>query len=81
MLWGIWLVSIFIAAIIGGTRGSPVGGALLGIFLGPIGVLAAFGLRSTKVAKCPMCKEWIQKDAVKCPRCQSTLEPTWAARL
>lgn len=72
MLFVIWIASIAVATVIGLNRGSPIGGFLLGLFLGPIGILAALALEN-KRTKCPFCRERIDKNATKCPRCQSEL--------
>ena len=68
----IWFASIFLAAWVGSQRNCAGAGLLLGIFLGPIGAIAAFALVDNR-KKCPYCKEQIDKDAIKCPRCQSDL--------
>jgi hypothetical protein len=81
MLWFvIWVGCVVAAWAIGNSKSSPGGGLLLGIFLGPIGVLAAFALVDNKRAKCPHCRELIDKEATKCPKCQSSLEANWAAK-
>jgi hypothetical protein len=69
----IWIASIVAAWAIGNSKSSPVGGILLGLFLGPVGVLCAFALVDNKRHPCPFCRELISKEAVKCPRCQSDL--------
>ena len=37
-----WVISIFLAFIIGSRKGKPVAGALAGVLLGPIGVIVSF---------------------------------------
>lgn len=35
----IWVASFLISAVIGARKGNPVGGAFLGLMLGPLGVI------------------------------------------
>ena len=77
-LFLIWVVSIFLAAAIGGRKDAAGTGLVLGIFLGPLGVLLALVIQGDRKA-CPYCKELINKAAVKCPRCQSSLGEGWGS--
>lgn len=68
----VWIISMFIGAAAGGRNNAAGTGFLLGLFLGPIGAIGAFGLKGDR-RPCPFCKELINKRAVKCPKCQSDL--------
>jgi hypothetical protein len=69
----IWIASIVIAGAIGNRKGEGFLSAFLAVFLGPIAILIAMVSSGNRV-KCPFCKELINKDAIKCPRCQSNLQ-------
>lgn len=57
----VWLSSIVAALVIS----RKVSGFWLGALLGPIGVFLIVILGK----RCPYCKSWIKKDAIKCPKC------------
>ena len=38
----VWIISTFLAFIIGRRKGKPVAGALAGVMFGPIGVIVSF---------------------------------------
>jgi len=61
-----------IAAAIGQRKGEGCGAFIVGVFLGPLGILAALFSKGNRKT-CPFCKELIHKDAVVCPRCQRDL--------
>ena len=63
-----WLLCGIIGAMIGARKGAGCGGFLLGILLGPLGVIISVLMTGDR-RPCPYCKELIQKDAVKCPKC------------
>lgn len=42
------------------------------ILIGLIGLIAYADMQGRK--KCPFCKKMIDKEAIKCPHCQSVLE-------
>jgi uncharacterized membrane protein len=50
-------------AVIGNLKGYTFGGFLMGLFLGPLGILLLrFGEKWFK--PCPVCKAWVRKDAM-----------------
>ena len=65
-----WLLCGVVAGMIGSNKGAGCSGFALGILLGPIGILIALLMKGNK-KQCPVCKEYIHKDAIKCPKCQS----------
>jgi len=85
----LWLACGVISAMVASSKGRNSGGwFLIGILLGPIGLLGAVGvgnrteerktysgLQSGKLRKCPVCAEAIQREARKCRFCASDVEP------
>jgi RNA polymerase subunit RPABC4/transcription elongation factor Spt4 len=67
-----WVLCGIIGAMIGSRKGAGCSGFLLGILLGPLGIIISIVMRGDRKA-CPYCKELIQKDAVKCPKCGAIL--------
>ena len=65
-LW-IWFSSGVAAGIIGHARQAALAGAVLGLFLGPIGVLAAFALDGR--ASCPHCAGRLDGRGQICQHC------------
>jgi hypothetical protein len=65
-LW-IWFGSGVAAGIIGHARQAAVAGAVLGLFLGPIGVIAAFALDGR--ASCPHCAGRLDGRGQICQHC------------
>lgn len=72
-----WVTCGILAAAIGSKKGEAGIGLLLGLLLGPFGVLAAI-LSSGNRKPCPFCREAVHKDAVVCPRCQREFPPVAA---
>jgi len=68
----IWLICGVIAAAIASKKGEGCAGFILGLLLGPFGILFAI-LSSGNRKPCPFCKEMIHKDATVCPRCQKEM--------
>ncbi len=65
-LW-MWFSSPVAAGIIGHARGAALAGAVLGLFLGPVGVIAAFALDAR--ASCPHCAGRLDGRAQICQHC------------
>jgi hypothetical protein len=65
----IWIICGIVAAIIGNQKGEGCAGFILGVVLGPIGILLALGSKGNR-KQCPFCKEMIHREALVCPRCQ-----------
>ena len=74
----LWILFGVAAAIVANTKEKNVGKwFLLGLLLGPFGVLFAFFAGK----KCPYCMSKIHKEAIICPRCQKKLDPEHEIRL
>jgi hypothetical protein len=71
----IWFLCGIAGAMIGARKGAGCSGFLLGLVLGPIGLVIALVMKGSRV-RCPACKELIQKKAVICPYCRSNLLET-----
>lgn len=69
----LWFVFWLLCVIIGARKGTGCSSAIVGL-LGPIGLIVVLLDHGDKV-KCPYCREYIDKKAVKCPRCQSEVKP------
>ena len=78
-----WICLGIVGAMISNTKGnSGCGGFLLGILLGPIGLLIAFFSSDNEkvkrqnkgyTKKCPYCAEFVKPDALICKHCGSNL--------
>lgn len=58
------------SAVAGSFKGAGLAGFLLGLILGPFGLIIVI-LSPGKRVKCPYSKKYIDPEAVKCPYCQS----------
>lgn len=65
----LWLLCGFIAMAIGSRKGEGCGAFILGVLLGPFGILFAI-MSSGNRKPCPFCREPINKAATVCPHCQ-----------
>lgn len=78
-----WICFSIISAMIASNKGnSTVVGFLLGVLLGPIGVLISWAAsnnteelrkRNGENKKCPYCAEYVKDDALICKHCGRTL--------
>ena len=79
VMWSFFGVT---SAVIADTRGSGAGvGFLLGVLLGPIGLVVAAvlpvnpaalterNIKEGRLRRCMRCREAIQHDALQCPHC------------
>ena len=69
----IWLISGIIAGVIGSQKGEGCSGFIVGLLLGPIGIITGILSKGNRV-KCPYCQKLIDRKAVKCPYCQSNIK-------
>jgi hypothetical protein len=70
----IWLLCGIGAAMIGARKGEGCAGFVLGILLGPFGILFALLSKGNRVP-CPHCRELMHKDATICPHCREHRNP------
>lgn len=78
----IWIGLGIVGAMIASSKGNNgCGGFVLGVLLGPIGLLIAFFSSDNENAKrekdgytkkCPYCAEYVKKDAIVCKHCGRT---------
>ena len=69
ILFGTWFTCGIAGAIIGSSKNAAFGGFILGFFLGPLGVIAAFAIDGRR--KCPKCATRVNAGASICPQCRS----------
>jgi hypothetical protein len=70
----IWFICGIISAVIGSRKGEGCAAFIIGVLLGPFGILfAIFSKGNRKV--CSFCKELIHREATVCPHCQREVEP------
>src|SRR6266540_877282 len=75
----IWILCGVVAAMIGAKKGFGGSGFVVGLLLGPIGILIAIFAKGDRKS-CSYCKEWIHKDATVCPHCQREMEQMFQVR-
>lgn len=68
----IWLLCGIVAAMIGSSKGEGCGAFVLGLLLGPFGILIAIFSKGNQ-KDCPHCAKRIPNKATVCPFCQSSL--------
>ena len=67
-----WLLCGIVSAVIGNSKGEGCFGFIIGVLLGPFGILIAIFSRGNQV-DCPKCAKRIPNKATVCPFCQSSL--------
>ena len=65
----VWILCGVAAGMIGSRKGEGCLAFIIGMIFGPFGILFAALSHGNRVS-CPFCREWIDPDAVVCPRCQ-----------
>lgn len=73
-LFILWIISAFVAAAVGGRKDRAGSGLLLAIFLGPLGILAAWALKGNR-KECRYCRKLIHIEATVCVHCLRELPP------
>lgn len=68
-----WIVCGIVAAIIGSRKGSGCSAFIVGLALGPLGIIVAIIMKGDR-QQCPSCQEYIDKYASKCPKCHEDLK-------
>lgn len=68
-----WVVCGIAGAIVGSAKNAGAGGFVLGLLLGPIGVIAAFSLDGRR--QCPKCGTRLNAGASVCPQCGGEVDP------
>jgi len=71
ILLGLILCAVAAGAI-GARKGEPIMAAVLGLFLGPLGILFALLSKGNRIA-CPFCREMVDPAATVCKACRSEL--------
>jgi hypothetical protein len=66
---GLWLISLIACIAIGARKGSPIGAAVLGLVLGPLGLLLVALSGAANRRPCPLCGESVLRVAVVCSHC------------
>jgi hypothetical protein len=82
----VWLIFVVAGALFGSRKGRPLLGTLLGLFLGPVGVVIIYLVPPTDVTRvrrplglitgCPWCGEPIRSDSRICAHCFQRLTPS-----
>ncbi|PIT88672.1 MAG: hypothetical protein COU29_02805 [Candidatus Magasanikbacteria bacterium CG10_big_fil_rev_8_21_14_0_10_36_32] len=65
----LWLFCGITAATIGAKKGEGLLSFVIAFFFGPFGIVFAILCKGNR-KNCPYCKELINKEATRCPRCQ-----------
>jgi len=69
----VWMFCGIVSAMVGAKKGEGCLGFILGMFLGPFGILFALLSKGNRKT-CPFCKEMIHQDASVCSHCRSAIE-------
>lgn len=70
-----WIACAIAGAAVGGRVNSAGTGFILGLILGPLGLIIAFTLKGDR-RKCPFCAELVKPEAKVCPHCQRDIPQT-----
>ncbi len=65
----LWLVGIIVSMLISIPRGNAVIGFIVGLLLGPLGILVVLFI-SDRRPRCMHCKQLVEADDVICPHCR-----------
>jgi len=68
----IWILCGVLAAAFGSQKGTGCMSAIIGFLLGPIGLIVVILDKGNRI-NCPYCRQLIDKKAVICPFCRSSL--------
>lgn len=67
-----WFTCLVATAMVGARKGEIIISILMGLFLGPLGLVIALLSRGDR-GPCPFCREWVSPRAVICSHCHSKL--------
>jgi hypothetical protein len=70
----IWLIFGIVSAWIGAKKGQGGTTFVIGVLLGPLGLLVAVLSKGNR-RKCPLCRELMHRDATVCPHCRNEIQP------
>ncbi len=68
----VWLLFAIATAAVGGRTNRAGTGFLLGLLLGPFGLIIMLVSKGPR-KECPFCREWVHPKAIVCPHCQRDL--------
>ena len=68
-----WVICGIVAAVIGSRKGAGGVSFLLGLLLGPLGIIISIVIKGNRI-QCPSCREYIDPAALKCPKCQENIK-------
>jgi len=68
-----WIVSVAVGSYLGWERNRPIDGIVLGLILGPLGMILTACLPYRYRWFCPECETGVKRSAKRCPACRTKL--------